>query len=559
VRRAEDSNRANAFCTVISPTFLAPVQVALTIGAVLMSVWTKLPWSGTLALALFGASAIVAELNSTPGRAWLCKWMVIAASFSTAVALAILLLSGQAKFSFDSYLDQYYAALVWLVAAAIFPATQAVVEARYRAQWKLVFLLFSCFGAMIWLVTAYQHNQIASFYIGVIINVGLLVLWKGWFHLPGWGIQAANTLILILIGFPLADLLFHPAYQLQKHPEVRERLYSYELGHRNPVAYANWWDFYLKEVDSLEKDILMTDPDHQLPYRLRPCTQGTLFQSRISISSLGFRGKEIAKEKGNTYRIVALGESTTFGITLNSEDQPWPELLEALIRQRLNPRRPVEVINAGVPGYTLEDNVLRFTKDILPLHPDLILSYHGINGFPMLDPAIPSNLGPPPPRYKERPVRFLADCEYHLKLQSYRSRQSGHFKLPPASSADPLTSPYAREYRLLIGLARTNHLRLAIGNFSMAVNAGSDPKIIRFYQVSYPWAPLSIEANIAHSRLVDELAEQDPDLCRVDTHPHLDGECQHFLDLVHFSPLGDRQLAENFFKGIHEILETDLR
>ena len=43
--------------------------------------------------------------------------------------------------------------------------------------------------------------------------------------------------------------------------------------------------------------------------------------------------------------------------------------------------RPVEVVNAGTEAYTLEDNLERMRRDILPLNPDLILSTHGMNGL----------------------------------------------------------------------------------------------------------------------------------------------------------------------------------
>ena len=43
-------------------------------------------------------------------------------------------------------------------------------------------------------------------------------------------------------------------------------------------------------------------------------------------------------------------------------------------------RPPIEVVNAGTEAYTLEDNLERMRRDILPLKPDLIVSTHGMNG-----------------------------------------------------------------------------------------------------------------------------------------------------------------------------------
>ena len=44
----------------------------------------------------------------------------------------------------------------------------------------------------------------------------------------------------------------------------------------------------------------------------------------------------------------------------------------------------------------------------------------------------------------------------------------------------------------------------------------------------------------------------------MNTRPHLDGENDKFIDLMHFDPDGDRQLAETMFVGIKPVLEEDL-
>ena len=76
-------------------------------------------------------------------------------------------------------------------------------------------------------------------------------------------------------------------------------------------------------------------------------------QIRIEVNSLGFRGPEIAMPKTpGTFRIFAMGESSTFGWKgIRSHEEAWPALLEAKLRAA-HPDRRIEVINAGVPGYT---------------------------------------------------------------------------------------------------------------------------------------------------------------------------------------------------------------
>jgi lysophospholipase L1-like esterase len=279
----------------------------------------------------------------------------------------------------------------------------------------------------------------------------------------------------------------------------------------------------------------------------------------ISINSLGFRGPEISLAKNGAYRIVALGESTTFGMTIQPGQKPWPEALEEIIRQRLNTRRPVQVINAGVPALTILHNLSRLSREILPLQPDMIISYHGANGFFLIDGAMLPPSGPPSPVYAERPLKLAADVEHRLRMQFFQYQARRHVVSELPSSAPPLETKYAAAYRQLIQCARTNGIRLVLANYSMAANQASSQEVIDFYNSSYGHTVRSfVRNNAIHSLIVSQLAAENPEVCLVDTHSHLDGEHEKFIDLIHFTGEGDRQLAENIFAGIRKTLQQDL-
>ena len=124
-------------------------------------------------------------------------------------------------------------------------------------------------------------------------------------------------LILLLIGLPIADQFNRPAF-LRLHPEPGQKYYSYEAAKKNPAAFALWWGQIQEQYRLLQHDIMRIEVNSPVPFHLRAGTHGSLFQSHISINSLGFRGKEISREKGNAYRIVALGESTDFRVHAQS-------------------------------------------------------------------------------------------------------------------------------------------------------------------------------------------------------------------------------------------------
>ena len=86
----------------------------------------------------------------------------------------------------------------------------------------------------------------------------------------------------------------------------------------------------------------------------------------VHINALGLRGPEIARTPppGRT-RILALGDSMTFGFYLE-ESETWPARLEALLRER---GRDVEVVNAGVGGWTISSETLFLEERALALAP----------------------------------------------------------------------------------------------------------------------------------------------------------------------------------------------
>ena len=530
---------------------------ALLIGAaVAMCAWAGVSGSAIAGLAVLGICAIAVAATGATRRGQVQAWAAATAWVCTVVILASILLSRSARATLGSYLDGYYGMLAWMMAAALLPASRDLPSGGAKTRWRVLAMLWAMMGSSIWASASYLGNRSGLFFACLLVFVGLLVLCHVWFRLRAAGIVVVNTLILVILGLPLADLAVRCVSSLRAPLEARRQFYLYEAAKKDPVAFGRWWNYYNAQWQQAEKQFKVPDPDPVLLFRLQPNTHARVAQSEFVINSRGFRGPEIPAEKGDAYRVVALGESTTFGVTLHRQQQPWPELLEQLIRERLKPPRPVEVINAGVPGYRLDQNLHRFPTDILPLKPDMVISYHGINAFDSLRDALPSGRGTRPPDYKNRPLRLLADAEYRLKLLDFARRPPPKAAPPPASLTDPLATPYAHCYRRLIETARTNHIRLALANYAMAANEQSAPAVVEFYQVGYPGAPWDIQANHVHSTILRTLAEQHPDVCFVDSHPGLDGEHDKFIDLVHFAPAGEEQLAENMFKALRPMLEA---
>ena len=188
----------------------------------------------------------------------------------------------------------------------------------------------------------------------------------------------------------------------------------------------------------------------------------------------------------------------------------------------------------------------------------MIISYHGMNGFPMLNPDIPSIIGKRPPGYQPRPLKLLADFEYRIKLDRYKKEQIRRAAKKPSTSIPPMDSEYAKAYERLIQIADTNHIRLVLANYSMAVNTRSDPAIINFYSSAMAAVREDINANIAHTEIINALVKEHTNIFFVNTQPVLDGKSENFIDLMHFTQGGRQKMAELMFAGISNILESEL-
>jgi lysophospholipase L1-like esterase len=528
------------FAVLSTIVFLAALVTA-------MGRFISLPWLSIGALMfLFVTAASVAWRNRGRTRDVAISW---ALSF---VAWVSVLVGNHGKF----VPDEYFGTMAGAAALAALLVALRLPPGITRTQFCLLSLTWGYTMGLVWLAAGYFYNLPASFYVGVFMFVALLGVMKLTFKLPPLGVQLANTMILLFLGLPLADLLVRPSYQLGPRPDARARLYSYAEARKDPRAFARWWYYFCIEWRKTTRAIAMHDTNGIVPFRLRRGIDGTLFDSRIHINQHGFRGPDFPAEKGGAYRILALGESTTFGITLCEEDIPWPDLLQRRIVERFNPDRPVQVINAGIPSYTLQMNLERLHRRLLSFQPDLIISYHGKNGFDWLIPSIPPVTGAPLPHYQARPVKLLGDVEYRAKILLYRWN-----RIQPSPRSDPEIhlgdNPYAHAYRELIGLARSNNLHLVMANYSMAVNTNSDIDVIGFYRAAFPEVQQTIRANELHTQLVRQLAKENPDVIFVDTHPRLDGQHDKFIDLVHFTQEGRDDMAEMMFNAIRPVLEQE--
>lgn len=138
-------------------------------------------------------------------------------------------------------------------------------------------------------------------------------------------------------------------------------------------------EFDAERFWKLKPNISISDPDN------------TFWQGTVS-NSHGFRTPEFSlQKKPGTLRIVCFGDSSTFGIGAAMEDT-WPYQLQGMLQRNDvgqiegpisddSPAPFVEVINAGVPGYTSHQGLQHMRQEIDRLQPDVVLASYANNDF----------------------------------------------------------------------------------------------------------------------------------------------------------------------------------
>ena len=110
-----------------------------------------------------------------------------------------------------------------------------------------------------------------------------------------------------------------------------------------------------------------------LPYTmLKNSKTKSILGNEISINSHGFRDYEYNKNKDkNTYRILVLGDSTTYGYGIKMEHS-YPKVLENLLNKNFKDKK-IEVLNLGVSGFNFIDYYNLYIEYGAQFQPDSII------------------------------------------------------------------------------------------------------------------------------------------------------------------------------------------
>lgn len=319
-----------------------------------------------------------------------------------------------------------------------------------------------------------------------------------------------------------------------------------------------------------QQELLAASTVQALPYLnygLRPNVQDTNAQ--------GYRGAPVALPKPtDTFRIVAIGGSTTYGLWIDDWRDAYPAQLERVLRETYGYER-VEVVNAGVNGYGTHENVVNLALRLPDLQPDLIIFYEATNDIPprLIHPDDYQGLNlqrgawlqtasiPPSVLWRFVAYRFgvrydsidtqLARAEGVRICGAYDVRADDVYcSLLEMPVRDVLTDNppryYERNLRTLVTLARLHGAEILLANWAYSTEDYSAIDGGNYFALDF-----HREAIAQHNAVLAQVA-QELGAPFYDFVAQMPNERSYWYESMHVNATGARKQAELFAQFLHE-------
>ena len=275
----------------------------------------------------------------------------------------------------------------------------------------------------------------------------------------------------------------------------------------------------------------------------------------------GSRDVVIPKPQG-MFRINCLGGSTTQNyIQQDGEDFSYPMELEKILKNRF-PEKNIEVNNCGMGGFSTPELLIQFLLNSFDSKPDMVILYHAYND---LAPSLTSNfqsdyfhakrnLGETYHLYKWASLAPYIPLALPNYLMNIFLPQSIRQTLLTATSKGTIDlnnefkglETYRRNIEHLIHICKGNKISLVFSTFChfLYPKIENNPRHLKYR-----------EGMLDENRVLKELADKH-DLPLVDNFNLVPYETKYFVDSVHFSPEGMREIAKNLSKPIITHLDS---
>jgi hypothetical protein len=277
-------------------------------------------------------------------------------------------------------------------------------------------------------------------------------------------------------------------------------------------------------------------------------------------NSQSFRSDEITiKKPAGTFRICCVGGSAVYDTRVDIKDA-WPTQLQAMLRKKF-PSKKIEVVNAGLPGRTSADSLVNVGLRILPLKPDVIIIYHGIN-----DPkpnAIPG-FSPDYSNWYEKQwslsFRMINSIIDHSMLLAYirihlmplinrglRDNEAGLIL--------ERTDVVSENLQSIIAMAHRQGCKVVMSVFGYSLKSNCDlngpggkPDHLLYFYPGFTMKGIKTAFTL-YNKVNEEVGRSDADIL-VNIEKNVPSTSEYYQDEVHFTPKGSRYAARTFLDDV---------
>lgn len=331
-----------------------------------------------------------------------------------------------------------------------------------------------------------------------------------------------------------------------------------ELGLRVYVASRGWTS------NCYVTGLVFFVPHDRAGYTMRSNLRLKSSTYDVTTNSDGLRDtqptKTINKEDRKTHtRILVLGGSSVFGY-LVPDGQDSCVLLESKLSQRLatsTTPATVDVLNAGVPGYNIQQCRTRFEDDLAKLSPDVVMLYLGWNDSKHIISDERIEVTPPAPALWERAIAH--SVLYGVLRYRIFPPDAPKFASPLAKGPTESGKAYfAEQLRLLVDAIRAAGAHPVIATQLMAATSKNEQLAKLLGET---------EEQIAANREVGQwLTEHLRDVATANAISLIDVaaavECDESIlgDAIHLTRLGHEKVADEWTESLYQLLveSTDL-
>lgn len=283
------------------------------------------------------------------------------------------------------------------------------------------------------------------------------------------------------------------------------------------------------------------------------------FGRQASFSARGYRSPDRPPRAApGVRRVLFSGGSTTFDLLASSNQQSWPWQVETMLRSR---GRPVEVFNAGFPGWTSLENTISLVIRDLDLRPDVVVLFQGIND---LQPASHVPFDPqyehghadtavralgfelPPVRWYNRSLLVQWSRELVLgdidPWRPMRARASGRELLSEVPKAALET--FERNVRCYTAAAAAGGARVVLVTQTVRIRSGLEgPDLAYLGQWIEGLEPSAVGDQLERFNGVLRRLSHDGAAVLVDAAVDVEWRDSDFADPMHFSSAGSERMA----------------